>query len=55
MAFHVVHRDNRAVPGEPQPVGHATPDHQGAHQSGTRRVGDGVGFVDARLAHNLLN
>ena len=55
MPFHVMHRDNRAAPGQSQAVGHAAADHQRTDQAWPGGIGDRVGLIDTRLFHNLLN
>ena len=55
MAFHVVNRDDRAVPGQSEAVCHAAAHHQSADQARARRVGDGIGPVDIGLGQHLLD
>ncbi len=55
MALHVVYRDDRTVPGQPQARRHAAADHQCADEARPRGVGDRIGALDACLRQHLLH
>ena len=55
MAFHVVNRYDRAIPGEAEARCRTAAHHQRTHEPGTGRVGDGIRLLDTRFAKNLLN
>ena len=57
VALHVVHADRRDAPGEGQGLGAGGAHQQGADQTGTGGVGDGLDLrnLGARLAQHLAD
>ena len=55
MPFHMMYGNNRATPGQSEPIGQAAANHQGPDQPRACGIGDRIGLVDGSIAQDLLH